>query len=332
MDGANPTEGDSFDIVFTVTDGNPGDTLTVTFSSTAGDSGSKVVTSGVEDSFTVTAQSGAVTYSASVSDGNGGSASSADLVVTADAANTPPSSSSSVSISGNPDTEGDTATISLTNITDDSTAIGSLTYSVTFSIDGGTSFSAVSDTATRTGNVLDASGNGIVSTSHVCDTAADYIFRVTVTDGDGLSTDFDSSPITVAVSSETLVFSATADYDGVNRWINQTVVSGSTYWQSRTGDPTLTPLHKLVVTGQQIRWFTQLDGNGLITTAIESDSNNGTHEFRFVSPTGEVFALSKTWIKNKSARIDWTESTPGAEAISSVQVSPIALPFISSMK
>ena len=49
IDGTNPTEGDSFDLIFTVTDANPGDTLTVTFSSTAGDSETKVVTSGVQD-------------------------------------------------------------------------------------------------------------------------------------------------------------------------------------------------------------------------------------------------------------------------------------------
>ena len=193
--GANPTEGSQFSMNFTVFDSDPGDTLTVTLTSTAGDNISKVATSGVQNFFRPTAQSGTVTYTATVDDGNGGTDVST-LDVTADPANTGPTSNAAITVVGNPTETGDTATISLTNITDDNTAISSLTYVAQFSIDGG----AFSDVDTDpTGNVFDAAGNGVVSVAHTCATAGDYVFRIAVTDGDGATTNFDSAAVTISV-------------------------------------------------------------------------------------------------------------------------------------
>jgi hypothetical protein len=194
LNDGNPTVGDTFQMNFTVFDSDPGDTLTVTLTSTAGDNTSKVVTSGVSNFFRPTAQSGTVTYTATVDDGNGGTDVST-LDVTADPANTAPTSSSSVSVANATET-GDTATIILTNITDDSTAIGSLTYAAQFSVDGG-AFSNIS--GVETGNVIDAAGNGIVNVSHLCSVAGDYVFRIAITDGDGATTNFDSATTTISV-------------------------------------------------------------------------------------------------------------------------------------
>lgn len=325
--GVQPVSGASYALVITASDVD-GDTLTYTLSN--GDVVGPLA-SGVEASFTLTAGAEGVdeVFSCTVTDGNGGSVSSGSVTVTPSSANSPPTSGSTVSIVGTPTTEGDTATISLILIDDDLTPISSLTYAVTFSTDGGSTFSAVSDTATATGSVFDASGQGILSSSHVCATAGSYIFRVTVTDGDGASADFDSSTVVIAPApAETMVWSATADFPGtgVAGWTNETETSGGLYWETRTGDSTLVPLDGLVVTASEIRWITSLDGAGAIVDAIVADGPAGTHEVRMTAPDGEVFVLSGTWTDGGSIA-KWGGSST---AVGSVVGSLTASQFITN--
>ena len=71
VDGSNPAEGDSFDLIVTATDAD-GDTLTYTLSSTAGDSDSVgPIAADTEARFTLTAGTAgaAVTYTVSIDDG-----------------------------------------------------------------------------------------------------------------------------------------------------------------------------------------------------------------------------------------------------------------------
>ena len=191
-DPATPNVGEQFQLNFTAFDSDPGDTLTVTITSTAGDNSSKVVTSGVSDFIRFTAQSGSVTYTATVDDGNGGT----DVSTLAVTSNEAPASSSSLLIVGSPTETGDTATLNLIGLSDDNTPVSSLTYVAQFSLDGGTSFSNVS--FTPTGNVVDGGGQGVVGASHECIVAGDYIFRVAITDGGGATTNFDSATITIS--------------------------------------------------------------------------------------------------------------------------------------
>lgn len=293
--GVQPVSGASYNLVITASDAD-GDNLTYTLSN-----GAVVgpLASGAEASFTLTAGAEGVdeVFSCTVSDGKASPVPSGSVTVTPSSANSPPTSGSTVSIVGSPTTEGDTATITLVLIDDDLTPISSLTYAVTFSTDGGSTFSAVSDTATATGNVLEAAGQGIVSSSHVFATAGSYIFRVTVTDGDGASADFDSAAVAIAAApTETMVWSATANRGSTNPWTNLTVTSGSGYWETRTGSIGVNPFSGFVALTTQARWFTASDPTGSVIDTLVADSNAGTHEVRMIAPDGEVFTLSQTWV------------------------------------
>jgi len=131
-------------------------------------------------------------------------------------------------------------------------------------------------------------------------------------------------------ASETMVFSGSAEYNNANAWANETELTGGTYWEDRTGDSTLDPFNNLVVTGSQIRWFTSQDGSGFISTAVAGDASNGTHEVRLVSPSGEIFTLSKTWTFNANNRVDWNTST--GTAVGSVQGSRTGSELVSEMR
>jgi len=285
--GVQPVSGASYNLVITASDID-GDSLTYTLSS-----GAVVgpLASGVEASFALTACAEGVdeVLSCTVTDGNGGSVSSSSVTVTPTSANgAPVIGSFAVSPSG-PYTEGDVLSINGTIITDPDN--DTLSYTMTYSLDG-TDQGAIDSLAPFNGTVTSSTATG----THTAATAGAYVFTLTVTDPDGAS-DTATAAITVdAAPAATMVWSATADRGATNPWVNITNTSGSSYWETRTGNTGVNPFSGFVALTTQARWFTASDPTGSVIDTLVADSNAGTHEVRMTAPDGEVFTLSQTWV------------------------------------
>ena len=321
--GSTPEAGDVFSLVVEASDPD-GDALSYTVVNPEGDvtaTGGPTTAASVTLGPIVATSAGIpAVYNVTVTDGS--LSDSADITIVPVAPNgAPVIGSYGVTVAG-PYTVGDDLAINGLVITDPDN--DSMTYTMTHSIDGVdqgaidvlTPFNGVVTANTATG-------------SHVVDTAGEYVFTLTVTDANGATATATTAITVSAPVAATMVYSASAEYNGANAWINETELTGGSYWENRTGDPSLDPFNNFVVPTGQIRWFTQQDGGGLIATAVANDSANGTHEVRLVSPSGETFILSKTWSFVANNRVDWANT---GTALGSVQGSRTGTQLISEMR
>ena len=188
VEGSNPAEGDSFDLIVTATDAD-GDTLTYTLSSTAGDSDSVgPVAADTEARFSLTAGTAgvAVTYTVSIDDGTAAPVTS-QLTVTPSAALPPLAWFNNAGTAGPsiappaPAVVGDTIEFGLLT----TASVGALgdNYQVDIyeSVDGGPSTLVQSDTITQSGtfvsNVVATINSGIYTTTN----PGSILFSVRVT-------------------------------------------------------------------------------------------------------------------------------------------------------
>ena len=247
------------------------------------------------DSFTLPSVAGSFVVRCVIDAADGGQAEQSHTT-TIVSGNSAPTSPNTVSVTGNPTTVGDTASITLTNVSDDNTNIADLTYLVEFSVDGG-SFSPVSNGPT--GNVLDVGGNGIVSASHVCSVEGDYVFRITVSDDNVpvANAPFSSSTVSIAPApSETL--EGTIPFGTLNDNTNVTGPAdlNTFFLNLQSAGGSITQGYSIVVPGSEslgIRFF--INANATVDKptmilAFRDMINNDEAELRVITGASTYYA------------------------------------------